>query len=121
MGGLPLGLQGEEALRRGDRGGRIAIVEQPGQEPVRGVDRQRVQAGALEVEPVVEGRIADREAVQQRPLVEFARPVQLAVAAVLRQPLERQRIDRDRRRVEGDALALGLDHRRAVRRQAVAQ
>ena len=46
---------------------------------------------------------------------------QVAVAAVLRQPLELQHVDREGARLQGDALAFGVDHRRAVLRQAVAQ
>jgi hypothetical protein len=72
----------------------IARAQQPGQEAFDRPDRQLVQTRALLDEPLVEGRVAHAEAIEQRPLVEPLRPRQVAVGAIGGKLLELEHVDR---------------------------
>jgi len=108
----------EQQLSRGHDGRR----DQPGlplmrQELSMGVEGELVEPIALVAQPVFEGLIACADAGQEIPPVEDAGALQCLGAALVREPLELQRIDQQTATVQRDAAGIAEKDRRQHRVQ----
>src|SRR5262245_29296337 len=79
------------------------------------------QALPLDEQPVLEGGVAQANAVEEITAIERRRLLQRLRLAVIEQPLEAADIDRQAGRIEAHRLAVGNDRRRGHRLQALAE
>ena len=83
---------------------------------------QLTQAPAFHQQPILEGGIADRDAIEEIALIERGCPRQRPDRAVADQPLEEERVSTlTASRSSSDRLAVGAEHAAAVVAEAAAQ
>jgi len=122
-GGLVQRLEGQEASRGG--GGPIPPARTEGlhHQFRRGFDRQPAQPLALDQQPVLEGRVADLDAVEEVAAVERDCPFHRLDSRLAQQLLEEPDVDRDAVAIERDRLTIRDQRRRGhgAERSAQAQ
>jgi len=100
------GVEGEEAERSLDRRLRRPRGALVGEQPPERVERHLSQPLALEEQPLLEGRLPHARPGEEVALVEGRRAREIVGAARGRSPLELRDVDIDRRRLDGDCVAL---------------